>query len=84
MWTMDGALLYVARDSVFRVATHADGGALHLSDPRALFAIRDVGDHATITDVARDGRLLATVRSPDDPRRGILLVENWSVALRRR
>jgi Tol biopolymer transport system component len=84
LWTPDGTLLYATRDSAFRVATRADGGTLRLSGPRALFAFRDVGDHASITDVARDGRLLGTVRSPDDPRRGILIVENWSVALRRR
>jgi serine/threonine-protein kinase len=84
IWTPDGAILYAARDTAFRVETRSDAGLLRLSAPHTLFAIRDVGDHATITDVARDGRMLGTVRSPDDPRRGILLVENWSVMLRRR
>ena len=82
-WARDGrALLFAARDTVFRVEVRP-GAVLELSKPRSLFALDDIGNSAYINDIARDGRLLGTVRSADDPRRGILLVEHWSEELRR-
>jgi serine/threonine-protein kinase len=84
LWSPGGdAIYFIARDTVFRVAAHA-GATLELGEPRALFAVDDVGDYARLDDVAADGRLLGTVRSAADPRRGILLVEHWTEELRGR
>jgi eukaryotic-like serine/threonine-protein kinase len=83
-WAPAGdAIYYTSRDTLFRVPVHA-GPALTLGAPRPLFAIRDLGDEVDVTDVAADGRLLATRRSSEDPRRGVLMVEHWSEELRHR
>jgi hypothetical protein len=50
--------------------------ALSLGSARKLFSAASLGLETAI-DIGPDGRFLVVRRSTEDPRRGLLLVENW-------
>jgi serine/threonine-protein kinase len=89
-WARTGtAVLYWERDALMEVPVQA-GASLAVGAARRLFTAADVGmlpSEASLVpalDLAADGRFLFVRRSSDDPRGGILVVENWIEEFRKR
>ena len=59
------------------------GATLTLGTARKLFSVAGAGLEPDL-DIAADGRFLFVRRSSEDPRRGLLLVENWFEEFRNR
>ena len=82
-WSRKGdALLYWNRDALIEVPVQA-GASLTPGTARTLFSATALGVESTLA-IAPDGRFLAVRRSSEDPRRGLLFVENWFDEFRRR
>ena len=89
-WAAKGtAILYWEGDTLMEVPVQS-GAALTIDTARKMFSAGDVGMVASdasakpALDLAADGRFLVVRRSSDDPRRGILVVENWMEEFRKR
>jgi len=89
-WDRKGHALYYWEGGTLMEAPVQAGPALTLGTTRTLFSAADVGlDLGDVysrpaLDIAADGRFLIVRRSSEDPRRGLLLVENWIEEFRRR
>ena len=88
-WSRRGdALFYWESGALIEVPVQA-GSSLTLGMARKLFSAADVGLDPSFApnpalDIAADGRFLAVRRSGEDPRSGLLLVENWFEEFRKR
>jgi hypothetical protein len=75
-WSLKGdALYYLEGGSLIEVPIRA-GATPVIGAARRLFSPNDIGLESTL-DIAADGRFLVVRRSSEDPRVGLLLVENW-------
>ncbi len=82
-WSRRGEALFYWESGALMEVTVKAGAALTLGATRRLFSAADIGldrpavEGRALLDIAADGRFLIARRSSEDPRRGLLLVENW-------
>jgi hypothetical protein len=82
-WSRTGdALFYWEGQTLVEIPVRS-ASALSFGTARKLFSASSLGLEATL-DIAADGRFLVVRRSSEDPRRGLLLVENWIEEFRTR
>jgi Tol biopolymer transport system component len=82
-WSRKGDALFYWEGAVLIEVPVQAGSALTLGTARKLFSAASLGLEQTL-DIASDGRFLVVRRSSEDPRRGLLLVENWLEEFRTR
>jgi len=83
LWSRTGdALFYWEGQTLVEVPVRS-ASTLSLGTARKLFSASSLGLE-TMLDIAPDGRFLVVRRSSEDPRSGLLLVENWIEEFRTR